>query len=415
LASASGSPSEAAEQQPERLAAFRSPQFTLFWSALAISAIGSRATLSANLWQLLQLTDSAALVGAVGLSDAAALLLLTPLGGLFADRLERRTLLQVTQVLACSVSTALWLGTLFGVVQPGHIYLAVALFSAASTFELPVRQAMLPTLVPRSALVSALTLSAPIYQVAGLAGPALAGLLIAAAGVAPVYLVDALTYLALVISLAVLHVPRLGVSGPRPGLLASFTEGIGYVRHRPLLWQLMLLDFAATLFGAYRALLPVIARDVLGAGAEGYGLLSSAVSAGALIGSGLMIRLGKSAISGRAVLAATAAYSLVAAGLGQVQVLALAVLATALLGGLDAVGATVRATLVQLETPDELRGRVSAFAYLLARGGPALGQALLGSLATALGIPAALALGASVPFLLASGLAGFGRTLREHR
>lgn len=398
-----------------RLAAFRSRSFAVFWSALAISAIGSRATLTANLWQLLQLTDSASLVGAVGLADAAALLLLTPLGGLFADRLERRRLLQVTQVLACCVSAALWVGTISGAIRPGHIYLAVALFSAATTFELPVRQAMLPALVPRSALVSALTLSAPIYQVAGLAGPALAGVLIAAAGVAPVYLVDALSYLALVISLAVLHVPPLGASGPRPGLLASFTEGIGYVRHRPLLWQLMLLDFAATLFGAYRALLPVIARDVLGAGAEGYGLLSSAVSAGALVGSGLMIRLGRGAISGRAVLASTAAYSIVVAALGQVDLLSLAVMATALLGALDAVGATVRATLVQLETPDTLRGRVSAFAYLLARGGPALGQALLGGMAGALGIPTALALGASVPFLLASSLASFGRTLREHR
>jgi MFS family permease len=409
-----GSPGQAAHTAG-RLEAFRSPAFGLLWTALAVSAIGSRATLAANLWQLLQLTNSATLVGGVGLADAAALFLLTPLGGLFADRLERRVLLQVTQVLGCGVSLALWLGTLFGLVEPGHIYLAVALASAASTFELPVRQAMIPALVPRSALVSALTVSAPIYQVAGLGGPALAGVLIAAAGVASVYLVDALSYLALVMSLAVLRLPPLGSLGPRPSLLASFTEGIGYIRGRPVLWQLMLLDFSATLFGAYRALLPVIARDVLGAGAEGYGLLSSAVSAGALVGSGLMIRLGRRAISGPAVLVATAAYSLVAAGLGQVQLLGLAVMATALLGGLDAVGATVRSTLVQLDTPDPLRGRVSAFAYLLARGGPALGQSLLGALAGLLGVPAALALGASVPFLLATGLATFGRTLRNLR
>src|SRR5919199_3162791 len=122
----------------------------MFWTALVVSAIGSRATLAANLWQLLQLTNSAALVGGVGLADAAALILLTPLGGLFADRLERRMLLQVTQSLACCVSGALWLGTLLGVVRPAHIYLAVALASAAITFELPVPQAMIPALVPRS-------------------------------------------------------------------------------------------------------------------------------------------------------------------------------------------------------------------------------------------------------------------------
>jgi hypothetical protein len=233
--------------------------------------------------------------------------------------------------------------------------------------------------------------------------------------VAPVYLADALSYLALVASLAVLRVPPLGSIGPRPGLLASFTEGIGFVRQRPLLWQLMLLDLSATVFGAYRALLPLIARDVLGAGAEGYGLLSSAVSAGALLGSGLMIRLGRRAISGRAVLAATAGYSLVAAALGQVQVLGLAMLVTALLGALDAVGTTVRATLVQLDTPDALRGRVSAFAYLLARGGPAVGQSVLGGVAGLLGIPTALALGASVTFVVATGLATLGRTLRGLR
>jgi MFS family permease len=373
--------------------------------------------LAANLWLLLQLTDSAFLVGAVGLADVAAILLLTPLGGVLADRLERRLLLQATQVLALVTSLGLWLDVVLGTVQPWHVYLAVAINSAAITFDLPVRQALIPELVPRAALPGALALSTPMFNIAGLIGPTLAGGLISLTdSVAPVYLFDAAGHLLLIGMLAVLKLPASWQPATTPvGVISSFTEGVQFVRGRPVLWQIMLLDFLTTMFTAYRALLPVIARDVLQAGAGGFGLLSSAISLGAVIGSTLMFRLGLGGISGRLVLLTTIAYSLMVAAVGQVSVFSVALLGTALLGFLDAISQTIRNTLVQLETPNEIRGRVSALLYMLARGGPAIGQALIGGLATFLGIPTALALGSSIPTLLSAALLTFGRTLRTYR
>ncbi len=399
-----------------RLAAFQSRPFALYWAGFVVSYTGVRATVAANLWQLLQLTDSALFVGAVGLAEFAALLLLTPLGGVLADRLERRALLQASQAVAAVISLALALGTWLDVVQPWHIYAAVALSSAAVTFDLPVRQALIPSLVPPAALVSALALTTPVFPLAGLIGPSLAGIVIAAGGTAPVYLLDALGHLLLVAVLFGLRTPAaLQPAAVTAPFVSSFVEGVRFVRERPILWQLMLLDFVTTLFAAYRALLPVIARDVLLAGPVGYGLLTSAVSAGAVLGGAAMIRLGWAGTSGALVLASTAGYAAVVALLGQAQLLVLALVATAVLGFLDSVSVTVRATLVQLETPNELRGRVGALAFMLARGGPALGQTLLGGAASALGIPVALALGALVPLAASGGLLGFGRSLRSYR
>jgi MFS family permease len=334
-----------------------------------------------------------------------------------ADRLERRLLLQATQVLALVTSLGLWLDVVLGTVQPWHVYLAVAINSAAITFDLPVRQALIPELVPRAALPGALALSTPMFNIAGLIGPTLAGGLISLTdSVAPVYLFDAAGHLLLIGMLAVLKLPASWQPATTPvGVISSFTEGVQFVRGRPILWQIMLLDFLTTMFTAYRALLPVIARDVLQAGASGFGLLSSAISLGAVIGSTLMFRLGLGGISGRLVLLTTIAYSLMVAAVGQVSVFSVALLGTALLGFLDAISQTIRNTLVQLETPNEIRGRVSALLYMLARGGPAIGQALIGGLTTFLGIPTALALGSSIPTLLSAALLTFGRTLRTYR
>src|SRR5436190_1105309 len=126
---------DVAEAAPRRLAALRYRPFTLYWIGLVVSYTGVRATLAANLWLLLDLTNSPMQVGAVGLADAAAIILLTPLGGVLADRLDRRLLLQCSQSLAAVVSLALWLDVALGYVHPWHVYVAVALASASVTFD----------------------------------------------------------------------------------------------------------------------------------------------------------------------------------------------------------------------------------------------------------------------------------------
>jgi MFS family permease len=254
----------------------------------------------------------------------------------------------------------------------------------------------------------------PSRELAILVGPTIAGFLLAAAGPGAVYAFDAATYALLVGTLALLHIPPIEAKGPHPKLWSAITEGISFVRRRPIIWQLMTLDLSATLFGAYRVILPAFATDVLGVGPLGYGLLNSAPSAGALIGSALVFKLVKTSASGQIVLASTVGYGLAAIGLAQAPVFALAMIAAGGLGLFDALATTIRHAAVQLETPDELRGRVTSIYQMASRGGPALGDVNIGWIAGLTGPVAALTLGGMVPVGYAALLAVRGGRVRDY-
>jgi MFS family permease len=392
----------------------RNRDFDLYWGGVVLSQIGTRGAVAANLYQVYELTGSTAQVGLVGLAQAVALLVLSPVGGIYADRLDRRRLLQATQALALLVSAGLAALTLAGAATVWTVVVSSLLATAAATFDQPARQALIPAMVPRERLVDAFALLNPSRELAILIGPAFAGVLIAFGGPGAVYVFDAVTYAVLVVVLALLRVPPLAVDGKRRPLLESLWEGVGHVSGRPVVWQLMGLDLAATVFGAYRVLLPAFAADVLHVGATGYGLLSAAPSAGALIGSAWVFRLVRTARSGRIVLWGTAAYGLAVVGLAQARVFPVALVAAVVLGAADAVATTVRHAAVQLETPDELRGRVSAIYQMCSRGGPAIGDTVMGAFAGAVGPVAALTVGGLVPALVSGLSAARSRTVREY-
>ncbi len=392
----------------------RNRDFTLYWSGVVLSQIGTRGAVAANLYQVYQLTGSTAQVGLVGLAQAVALLVLSPVGGIYADRLDRRRLLQATQGIALLVSAGLAAITLAGAATVWTVVVSSLLATAAATFDQPARQALIPAMVPRERLVEAFALLNPSRELAVLVGPAFAGVLIAVGGPGAVYVFDAVTYAALVVVLAVLLVPPLVADTGRRSLLESLREGVRYVAHRPVVWQLMGLDMTATVFGAYRVLLPAFAADVLHVGATGYGLLSAAPSAGALIGSMWVFRLVRTARAGRIVLWGTAAYGVVVVGLAQARVFAVAIVMALLLGAADAVATTVRHAAVQVETPDELRGRVSAIYQMCSRGGPAIGDSVMGLFAGAVGPIAALTVGGLVPTAVSAVSAVRSRTVREY-
>ncbi|WP_030178142.1 MFS transporter [Streptomyces sp. NRRL S-813] len=393
----------------------RNRDFDLYWGGVVLSQIGTRGAIAANLYQVYQLTGSTAQVGLVGLAQAVALLVLSPAGGIYADRLDRRRLLQVTQGVALLVSAGIAALTLAGGATVWAVVVSSLLATAAATFDQPARQALIPAMVPKERLVEAFALLNPSRELAVLLGPALAGGLIAVGGPGAVYVFDAVTYGALVVVLAVLRVPPLRVDGARPSLWDSLRDGVRYVAERPVVWQLMGLDLTATVFGAYRVLLPAFASDVLHVGATGYGLLSAAPSAGALIGSVWVFRLVRTARAGRIVLWGTAAYGLAVVALAQSRTFWIAGAAALALGAADAVATTVRHAAVQVETPDELRGRVSAIYQMCSRGGPALGDSLMGVAAGALGPVAALTFGGLVPALVSGASATRSRTVREYR
>jgi MFS family permease len=401
-------------------AVLRNRDFDLYWFGVVFSQIGLRGTFAVNLLHVYMLTGSTLQVGFVGLFQAVALLVLSPLGGAFADRLDRRRLLQVTQLLSMVVSLALALLTFADVVQPWHIYLAVLLNSSAATFDQPARQALIPALVPRTQLVQAFALINPSREIAVLVGPAVGGLLVAVAGPGAMYAVDAATYAVLVLILGILRVPPLEAEEARPSVMRSIAQGVSFVRSRPVIWQLMSLDLSATLFGAWRVVLPAIAVDVLQVGATGYGVLAAAPPAGALLGTALIFKLITRSRSGHIVLGSTTAYGLACILFAQFSALpvggfSLALLAALAIGATDALATAVRHAAVQLETPDHIRGRVSSLYQMASRGGPALGDLNIGWLAGLLGPVTALTAGGLLPIAYAVGHWIRGGQVREYR
>jgi hypothetical protein len=186
-------------------------------------------------------------------------------------------------------------------------------------------------------------------------------------------------------------------------VLGSIVEGAQYIRRRPLIYTLMGLDLSSTVFSAYRVLLPALALDVLHVGSTGYGVLSAAPSAGALLATYLVFRtVERSRRQGRVLLAATALYGVSAMLLAHSPTFVLAVMAAALLGAFDAMATTIRHAAVQIDTPDAIRGRVTAFYQMSSRGGPAIGDVVVGALAGVVGPVVALTVGALGPIAVAA-------------
>jgi MFS family permease len=391
----------------------RNRDFLLFWSGVVLSQIGSRATVAASLWQVYELTGSIAATGLVGGAQAVALVVLSPLGGVLADRWDRRRLLQATQAVAMLAALGMAAVTFSGSVAAWHVVAGVLVTTAAATFDQPCRQALVPALVPRDVLPAAIALLNPSREVAVLTGPAIGGVLIAVSGPGLVYLLDGITYAALVLVLLAVRVPPLHkpADAPPPSIRTEMAEGVRYVRRRPIIWSLCGLDLLLTVFGAYRVLLPAFA-DRLDIGPTGYGLLSAAPSLGALLATyGIVQLVSRSRRLGRALLVATVAYGLVAIAFAQVTALMAALagilVLALLLGVFDATATTIRHAAVQLETPDELRGRVQSLYQITSRGGPALGDVVIGVAAGVLGPVVALSAGAAIPVL--AGIALFTR------
>lgn len=392
----------------------RNRSFVLYFVGVVISEAGVRGTLAINLYHVFLLSGSTALVGFVGLFQVAALLVAGPLGGALADRVNRRGLVQSMQALSLVVSATLAALTFLDLVAVWHIYVTVLLNSVAITFDAPARVALIPALVPREQLNRAFALTNPGREVAWLAGPALGGLLVTAGGPGLMYAVDAGSYVVLIGVLAVLRVAPVEAPVARASLLSDVVEGVRFVKHRPIIWQLLALDVVTMTFGAWRVVLPELAEERWLVGSVGYGLLVAVVPAGAIAGSALVYAMIHRWRSGHVVLAATAAYGLACMALAQSPVFALAMIAGLAVGVADALWSTVQQATIQLETPDELRGRVSSLHQLAARGGPALGNANVGLIAGAVGPAAALTLGGVVPIVAAVTVATKGRSLRSY-
>ncbi len=392
------------------LAALQYRDFRLFYSALLVSALGSQIQSTANIWLIYELTGSPLLLGLTGLARGLPILLFSLIGGVIADRVDRRRLIMLVQAIQGLLGLLLAALALTRVIEVWHIYLITIIASSLSALNAPARGAIIPNLVPGNSLLNALALNSTVWQTSTLVGPALAGISIALLGVAATYAIDGTLHILTLVSLARMRLDPV-TARARQSALASLREGLSFVRHQSIIMVLLAMDSAAMLFGSYRVLLPIFARD-LGVGADGLGLLLSAPAAGSLIGAAVMMSLGDLRYKGLFVAGGILTYCLFLVLLACSPWFLLSLVVAIGLGFFDSVQAIPRNTAIQLITPNELRGRVSSFQSMLTNGAPALGQAQSGALAAIIGAPLAIGAGAVICAALILGITAARRDLR---
>jgi MFS family permease len=387
--------------------------FGLFWFSLLVSSIGTQVAQVTIAWQIYEITDSPLQLGLTGLFRIIPLAIFSLSGGVMADRMNRRKLMIITQGAAMIFALALGLLTTSGYIQVWHIYAITFLTTAAGSIDSPARSALIPNLVPREHLTTAFALNVTLRQSATLVGPFLGGIVIAGLGIAPSYYINALSFLAVIFSLMLMQVTETRSAAPRQPALKSMREGLGFVRENPAILGLMIMDTCVNFFGAYRSMMPVFARDLLNVGPQGLGALLGAPAFGALLGSAFAMMGGNPKHKVRRAVIVTLAYAVGLIFFALSRSFALSLSVAFVLGMLDAIGETLRVTIIQLATPDQLRGRVQSLAHLFATGGPHLGQVQLGATAALMGAPAALLLGGVIAVMVISALARKVSRLRE--
>lgn len=366
--------------------ALRYRDFRLLWAGSFVSQVGSQMFVVGVGWQIYDITRNPLSLGLIGLARAIPLLIFALGAGVIADAMDRRRLMLISQVVLLLMSAGLALWTTIGLQTIWPIYLIIALASAARTFETPARQAILPSLVPREHLTNALSLNILNMQAATVIGPSLAGVLIATLGVAAIYWLDALSFLAVIISLVLMRA-RPVAHTTNPVSVRAAIEGLRFIRGEPIILATMLLDFVATFFGSALTLLPLFARDILRVGPEGLGLLYAAPSAGAVVAGVWMSLIAGNRRQGRLLLGAILAYGACTMVFGLSTSFILSLLMLAGTGAADTVSTVIRNTIRQLRTPDELRGRMVSVNMLFFMGGPQLGEFEAGVVARLAGGP----------------------------
>jgi len=367
------------------LSPFRHRDFRLFWTGLILSGIGSQFTTVAMAWQIYELTDSPLQIGLLGLARGIPQIVLLLVGGLLADAMDRRKLMMWTQTSLFLVSTTLALLTLGGKATPLTLYLTTMLLALFSSLEGPARHALVPNLVPREQLAQALALNSSQRQISVIAGPSLAGLVLALVGPAACYAVDALSWLVMLLSLSLLRTKLQEGRGWGAVSLNSLREGLGFVWGHAIIFPLMVMDFGATFFGSAKALMPIYARDILAVGPEGLGVLYSASAVGSLLSATGMSLFGRVRRAGLWIFAGVTVYGVCTILFAGSRTFWFSVLMLASAGAGDTISAVLRSTTNQLSTPDELRGRMVSINSIFTNSGPALGQFESGLVAAWLG------------------------------
>ena len=347
-------------------------------------------------WHVYLLTKSAFALGLVGLFRGVPIIICSLAGGVVADAVDRKKLMVVTQTVMLISAGLLTAVTMLGWKSVWPIYVLSGLASAASAFDVPARQSLMPALVPPEVFPNAVSLGLLVFNVATICGPAIAGFILAESGPALIYALNSLSFLAVIAALLAMQTsgdPERSVERKSALSLAALKEGFRFVWNTPIIVQTMTLDFAATFFASATLLLPIFASERLHVDARGYGFLAAAPAIGSVITALVLARLGTMRKQGRLVVVSVAIFGLATAAFGLSTVFWFSLLMLAVTGAADTVSTVLRQTIRQLVTPNHLRGRMTSINMMFFMGGPQLGELEAGSLAAVIGAPLSVVTG----------------------
>jgi len=398
-------------------AALRHRDFRLLWLGQIVSVSGSQMQFVAINWHVYLLTKSAFALGLVGLFRGAPIIFCSLIGGVVADAVNRKRLMIATQTVMLTSAGLLAAATIAGLKSVWPIYILSAFASAATAFDIPARQSLMPSLVPPEDFPNAVSLGLVVFNIATIGGPALAGIMLAESGPAVIYALNAASFVAVIAALVAMTAsgsPELQ-SGRREALsLRALKEGLRFVWQTPIIVQTMTLDFAATFFASATLLLPIFAKERLHVDARGYGLLAAAPAIGSVITALLMARIGSFRREGRLVVVSVAVFGIATAMFGVSTIFWVSLLMLAITGAADTISTVLRQTIRQLVTPNHIRGRMTAINMMFFMGGPQLGELEAGSLAYLIGAPLSVVVGGLGSLVCACVAAVKSKSLMEY-
>ena len=389
---------------------FHYRDFNLLCLSRLIGTLGIQALSVAIGWQIYELTHDPFAIGLVGLAQFLPSILLVLFAGQMADQVDRRLLLAITYLVQVFVAGTLLVSTLSGVISPSIIYMMAALLGAVRIFGAPAMQALLPNTVPADVFGRAVALNSTAFQIATIVGPALAGALFFI-GIHAVYTMVAVLLLGAGLFSLQMRVKTMIVKLPLT--LENLFAGILFIKHRPVLLGAITLDLFAVLFASVIALLPVYAKDILQIGPQGLGLLRCAPAIGAAMMSLLLAKVGLRGNAGRNLFLSILVFGVVTMifGISENAYLSFAMLL--LLGCADMVSVYVRTHLMQMNTPDDMRGRVASVNMLFITTSNELGDFESGAMASWLGTIPAVIVGGVLSLVVAGLIAWRVPSLRN--
>ena len=375
-------------------ASLRYRNFRLFWIGQAISLIGTWMQSIGQAWLILKLTDSPFLLGLIGAAQYTPILVLSVFAGSIVDRFPKRYLIILTQTVMALLAFVLWVLTAKGIVNYWHVFILASLLGLATSLDVPARQAFMINLVGRDTLMNAIALNSTTFNIARLIGPAIAGLLIAKVGISTTFLLNGISFIPVIIGLLMIDIDGLPGRSGKKNVMEDIKEGLLYIKNNTVVFNVLMLMLMVSLFAInFNVVVPVYAKYVFHNNPEIFGFLMSSLGVGSIVGAILVaLRSGRSPNPVFLILGAVmlSGFQMVMAF---VTGLSTAMSVLFFIGFGSIIFTALSNTTIQLNTPDELKGRAMSVYSLVFMGVTPIGNLFIGGIADVIGVRTSIFIG----------------------